>query len=33
MTTHPDVVPDEQKKSAEETFIQIRMAFERIRPL
>lgn len=33
MTTHPDVVPDEQKESAEETFIKIRMAFERIRPL
>mmetsp|Transcript_28796 Transcript_28796/g.44768 ORF Transcript_28796/g.44768 Transcript_28796/m.44768 type:complete len:225 (-) Transcript_28796:290-964(-) len=33
MTTHPDVVSDEQKESAEEKFIQIRMAFEQIRPL
>lgn len=33
MTTHPDLVPEDEKESAEAHFIKIRMAFEQIRPL
>ena len=33
MTTHPDMVLEDEKESAEAQFIKIRMAFEQIRPL